>query len=65
MLLFLSKLIQMLFYPVGLSIALAIAGGIFLVLQKKKTAIILVFFVDWRTDCFLMSFGGAYHCKKS
>ena len=33
----------MLFYPVGLSIALAIAGGIFLVLQKKKTAIILVF----------------------
>ncbi len=41
--LFLSKLIQMFFYPVGLSIALAVAGGVFLVLQKKKTAIFLVF----------------------
>jgi uncharacterized SAM-binding protein YcdF (DUF218 family) len=41
--LFVSKLIQVLTYPVGLSVALAIAGGIFLVLRKRRTAIVLVF----------------------
>jgi uncharacterized SAM-binding protein YcdF (DUF218 family) len=43
MLLFLSKLIQVLLYPVGLSVALAVAGGIVLLVHKRKAAIVLIF----------------------
>jgi uncharacterized SAM-binding protein YcdF (DUF218 family) len=43
MLLFLSKFLQSLAYPVGLSVALAIASGIFMVLNRRRTAIVLIF----------------------
>jgi uncharacterized SAM-binding protein YcdF (DUF218 family) len=43
MILFLSKLIQLLFYPVGLAVALAVAGGIVMLLRKRKAAVVLVF----------------------
>jgi uncharacterized SAM-binding protein YcdF (DUF218 family) len=43
MILFFSKFLPLFFYPVGLACACAIAGGIFLLLHKRRTAIVLVF----------------------
>jgi uncharacterized SAM-binding protein YcdF (DUF218 family) len=58
MILFLSKLIQVFFYPVGLSVMLAIAGGIVLLLHKRKAAIALIFLsaaMLWFFSCPMIS----------
>ncbi|HUI93279.1 MAG TPA: YdcF family protein [Chitinivibrionales bacterium] len=43
MLLFLAKFIQMLIYPVGLAFLCAAAAGIFAVVKKRRTALVLSF----------------------
>jgi uncharacterized SAM-binding protein YcdF (DUF218 family) len=43
MILFLSKFIQIFFYPVGLSVALAVAAGIVMVMGKRKVSIAMIF----------------------
>jgi uncharacterized SAM-binding protein YcdF (DUF218 family) len=58
MILFLSKFIQVFLYPVGLSVALAAAGGIVLLFHKKKAGLILVFLsagILWFFSCPLFS----------